>query len=219
MSIHNYTFGPPRGGWPEFDESGRIIVKSERTAVVVLGPEASGTRMITEFCIRAGFFGDSGHGQRLDHLKFDAAPDRIVFRRSLPHAGAWPDLLDIHSRLEKANYTNIHYIFVFRDPRYNVLAQLRVGHVREAKQGYENILRALNDSWEAFQILDVEPLVVVYEQWVESEELRDVIAAVLGVETPEMDFYNANDKYNANSVPPSQKLDAIYTLARKLRIV
>jgi len=46
---------------------------------------------------------------------------------------------------------------------------------------------------------------VVYEQWVESEELRDVAAAVLGVERPEMEFYNANDKYNANSVPPQER--------------
>jgi len=212
MSIHNYTFGPPSGGWPEFDETGRIIVKPERAAVVVLGPEASGTRMMTEFCIRGGYFGDSGHGQRLDNLKFASAPDRIVFRRSLPHGRKWPNLLDIHSRLEKA-------IFTFRDPRFMILSQLRAGHISEAKQGYDNILRALNDSWEAFQVLDVEPLIVVYEQWVESEELRDVAAAVLGVEAPEMEFYNANDKYIVSSVPPSQKLDAIYTLARKLRII
>jgi len=115
MSIHNYTFGPPRGGWPEFDENGRIRVKSERTAVVVLGPEASGTRMMTEFCIRGGYFGDSKHAQRLDNLKFASAPDRIVFRRSLPHSRKWPNLLDIHSRLEKANYTTIHYVFTFRE--------------------------------------------------------------------------------------------------------
>lgn len=39
MGIHNYKFLPPKRGWPEFDEEGKIINENDEE-VGAPGPEA-----------------------------------------------------------------------------------------------------------------------------------------------------------------------------------
>ena len=74
----------------------------ESRAFLVLGPESSGTRLMTRLLMAAGCEGDDGHDQRWDEQFPDPAErPLIVWRRSVPHRGEWhdadwmiPELLD-----------------------------------------------------------------------------------------------------------------------------
>ncbi len=78
-------------------------------AVFVIGPESSGTRLITRLFVEIGFYGDTGHDQELDKLikrtnGFFWPNKDIVFRRSVPHAQKWPDIPSIYTKLYDLGY-------------------------------------------------------------------------------------------------------------------
>lgn len=60
-----------------------------KQAYLVIGPEASGTKLLTACLIAMGAYGDAGNDQRLDedmtpgHTITHGGP--IVLRRSVPH--------------------------------------------------------------------------------------------------------------------------------------
>jgi hypothetical protein len=85
-----------------------------KKAVIVVGAESSGTRFITNLVINHGYYGDSGHHQEIDKIlfsetfkNFSKKHDKIVIRRSYPHAGKWPSISRIYKRLDKFGYSVI----------------------------------------------------------------------------------------------------------------
>src|SRR5258708_1012665 len=94
---------------------------------LVVGPESSGTRMVTDALIKAGVVGQSGHTHEMDDLDFFGRPDQIVLRRSVPHGGLWPDLSRIVRRMTEAGYV-VSPVVTYRDKDFCVRSQLRVGH-------------------------------------------------------------------------------------------
>jgi LPS sulfotransferase NodH len=68
---------------------------------LVCGGEATGNKLLTQILIDAGCFGDASPAQRLDNLStFDGDQTRgksIVFLRSFPSGGVYPDLSKIYN--------------------------------------------------------------------------------------------------------------------------
>jgi hypothetical protein len=171
-----------------------------RKAFLVLGPEASGTRMLTEAFCKLGVFGDAGHEQRLDDLNFAAAPDSIVFRRSLPHGGNgtrhWPAVGALATCLRGAGYRVIP-VLILRDQEVTVQSQLRATHVESAESARANLEFAVRHVYIELAKVGLWPMVVSYESFVRSRQVREVFFAQFGLPAPRMAFFDANVKYQA----------------------
>lgn len=116
---------------------------------LVIGPESSGTRLVTRLLISAGVYGDDGHVQRLDR---DGAIERaptlpFVVRRSLPHGGGWPDLFSLYDRisgrLAAENAGEPGVVITLRDFDVLALSQVRNHHVRDVETARRHINRAI----------------------------------------------------------------------------
>lgn len=71
--------------------------------ILVLGPESSGTRLVTKLFILAGCKGQDSHCQEFDGgLPEPLTP--IVWRRSVPHGDEWPDINLMIHKMEKSGY-------------------------------------------------------------------------------------------------------------------
>lgn len=88
---------------------------AEKRAFIVIGPESSGTKFLTRLFLRAGCEGDPWHEQRLDN--HDPDTDLIVFRRSYPHAGRWPDLPAIVERFMELGF-DVRLIVIIRSMQF-----------------------------------------------------------------------------------------------------
>jgi hypothetical protein len=108
-----------------------------RKVVFVLGPESSGTRGTTKFLIEnGGYYGTNEHIQPLDEFIFgqktldQLIPEdkqKIVFRRSVPHAGGYPDLNKIDTLFLNSG-CNVKWLVVIRDLAEIVRSKISRGH-------------------------------------------------------------------------------------------
>ena len=166
-----------------------------KTAYFVVGAEPSGTRMLTEFLVRAGCFGHFGHWQKMDNLNFSEQPDRIAFRRSLPHGDRWPDLDKIMGRMREAGY-EVVLLNIIRDKDYCAASQVRAGHASTPEQARRNIHEAQRQVYAAAAGNAVRPVVVLYEDFVTHAEARQHLVHLCGLDLPDMTFVDGNDKYS-----------------------
>lgn len=89
-------------------------------AFVVIGPESSGTRIVTRLFCAVGCLGGYEHVQPLDCFienggDFPYVKGRdIVFRRSVPHANQVPDICRIQDKFEREGF-DVYWIIVIRD--------------------------------------------------------------------------------------------------------
>lgn len=109
-----------------------------RKAVLVLGPEASGTRLVTRIVIAAGYAGNSDHVQYYDWQP--PKEDQIVWRRSLPHGNAWPDLGSSVRELRRDGY-EVRAVLTNRLDEPMQQAQRR-DHVTDIRVAKQHIARA-----------------------------------------------------------------------------
>lgn len=107
---------------------------------IVVGPEASGTRFVTNCLISAGCFGDSGHTQRLDS-EVDTSKDLLVFRRSLPHAKDWPDIGQLVNKFKVFDYS-VKLLIMVRDVDCLIQSQLRNKHTPDRERAIAHIEEA-----------------------------------------------------------------------------
>ncbi len=133
-----------------------------KCAFLVLGPESSGTRLMTRILIAAGCAGDDGHEQRWDAET--PTVDKIVWRRSLPHGGQWPKLQTMLSCLYDANYA-VQGLIMSRDWYAMSQSQVAAGHARNtdqaiwhSQQAYAKIFEALSAAFVPFEIVNYEAL-------------------------------------------------------------
>lgn len=84
-----------------------------KQAIIVTGPESSGTKLVTEILVKAGCSGSYEHHQLFDDdfPKFDSP---LVWRRSIPHGNQIPPLVDIVCKLKEGNY-DIQFIVTTRE--------------------------------------------------------------------------------------------------------
>ncbi|MFJ9368818.1 hypothetical protein ACIRRA_30945 [Nocardia sp. NPDC101769] len=170
-----------------------------RTAYLVLGPESSGTRMLTRAFVAAGCFGDGGHVQRLDCLDFRGYPDRIVFRQSLPHGDGWPDCPRIVGSMTSAGYA-VQPVLILRDKDHTVRSQRARKHAFSRRQARRRITDALDFAYRQLAEVDHTPLVVLYEPFVRYEAVRRTFFEQLGLECPTMEFFDANARHRRTSL-------------------
>lgn len=165
-----------------------------RIAYFVVHPESSGGRMMTEFIIRSGAFGEHTHDQDLGSRDFKDRPDRIVFRRSLPHGGTWSNLRELAGKMEKADYTVIP-IAIFRDRYSTARSQVFRGHVETIEKAIENMDQAA--AIIAWHLRDYHRIVIIsYERFVTNSLYRELVAERIGILPPiDMTFWDANKKY------------------------
>ncbi len=116
---------------------------SVKRAFLVVGPESSGTRLVTRILIDAGAIGDATHAQRFDQtgLLASTLPDLIVWRRSLPHSGCWIDAANWIESVRLLGY-QVDVLFVTRDWHATISSQLAAGHVQNRDEAEENLRRA-----------------------------------------------------------------------------
>lgn len=172
-----------------------------KTAYFILGPESSGTRMVTQaFCL-LGMDGDFGHEQRLDDLEFSSAPDKIVFRRSFPHGDGWPDVPDIVGRLRAEGYEVVP-IVIIRDLIANMDSQVRNGHADSHRIAHDSISHAYQCIYTGLQIVGMYPAVVCFEPFTRDASVREAFFESLGLEAPEdMVFLDATARYRTTQDP------------------
>lgn len=115
-------------------------------AVFVIGPESSGTRLMTRLLIRAGCVGDDTHFQPFDTHGLPAASEGrdVVWRRSLPHGGQWPDLVGMIQDARELGY-DVRVVFMQRDDNVLILSQVAATHARTAEEAETHIMRAYSD--------------------------------------------------------------------------
>lgn len=161
-----------------------------KRAILVLGSESSGTRMMTKAIVRSGFWGQAEHSQLMDNLEFNGRADNIVFRRSLPHSHHWPDINNIIARMEGAGY-DVIVVCMHRKPEFTAQSQVVQGHVGNLEEAHANIAEA------EYRMETIKnALHIQYEEFVTNDVYRNHVYHILSLpEKPDMVFYNANEKY------------------------
>ncbi len=113
-------------------------------AYLVTGPESSGTRLMTAIIMACGAAGSAEHQQPWDTTDFPPAREfgvDIVFRRSIPHGGHIPNLVEILQRMQQAGYT-VRMVVMVRDMFACAHSQVRAGHVQDVVAAMANIINA-----------------------------------------------------------------------------
>lgn len=135
-------------------------------AILVTGGESTGTRLMTKILCSMGYYGDSGHEQRLD----DVIPQypAIVWRRSIPHARQFPPLAQMATTLRDMGYT-VSALVMTRDWYCAAKSQVIAGHVASEEEGLCNLRKA--ELHIAEQLRDVHYIRVSYEGLVQRPEM------------------------------------------------
>ena len=167
-----------------------------RQAFFVMGPESSGTRMLTRAFVSVGVFGDDGEVQRLDDMQFEGRPERIVFRRSIPHDGEWPPVGDLCREMAAAGF-DVWPVVILRDREITARSQVKAGHSRSVEEARQKVDKAVILIYAELACVESQPVMqVAYESFVAHERVRVDIFASLGLSGPVgMEFYNGNEKY------------------------
>jgi len=148
--------------------------------------------MLTEAFIKSGCYGDCGIDQKMDDMNFSES--LIVFRRSLPHGGIWPNLRYIIEKMKNAGY-RIHPIMILRDKFYTVKSQVKNQHVANEIEAKDNIRFAIEYAYRNLAAVGLTPTVVLYEIFVKYPEVRELIFKSFGLMPPIMEFHDGNLQY------------------------
>lgn len=106
----------------------------------VFGPESAGTRGTTRFMIEnGGYWGTDAHIQPLDDFVYGRIPidvivpndvNKIILRRSIPHAGNYEDLNRIDTQFLNAGYST-KWLLVVRDLAEITRSKISRGHAAD----------------------------------------------------------------------------------------
>jgi hypothetical protein len=171
------------------------VAKVISKAFLVVGPESSGTHLSTRLLMNAGCFGDTGHPQAIDRDGFPDDNPLIVWRRSLPFAGRWPNLPQMVNRLDR--YDTVTAIITCRDWHAMISSQLVKGHARGGEDALSNIRHAYKRIYHMLgRFTHVQPIMISYEALVQrpgrygGEMLR-----MMGLQPANIDVYDGNEKH------------------------
>jgi len=135
-------------------------------AILVLGPESSGTRLMTRLLIGCGCDGDGDHHQRFDR-ELPPPGKTIVWRRSVPYGGFLPDLKGMVDQLREKGYSEIAAVVMMRDWYPTAMSQI-ANHCRDCdlkramdrvRDGLLWIFRFLIESGIRFVVVNYEALI------------------------------------------------------------
>ena len=164
-----------------------------RRAFLVLGPESSGTRLMTRILIGAGCLGDDGEIQRLD----SGIPDAplIVWRRSIPHAAKWPAIPQMVADLRVADYP-VMAVVTTRDWSAMTKSQIAAGHVADPGMALQHLQRAYPFITGALTSNAVPYAMMSYEALIQRPaKMLGWLSAQLELELPPIEVYDGNAKW------------------------
>lgn len=181
-------------------------VTPARRVFLVLGPESSGTRLVTSVLVSAGCYGTAEHVQPFDNgIPPDLSP--VVWRRSYPHGHdhKWPNL----SRLvEDCGDRSVTVLITVRDMLCMVRSQLSRGHVQTERQAIDNIRLAYEMLWIA--VIGRDWYAVSYESLVlnPAQAQTDLLNGFL-LPLPEkfVEVYDGNKKHYDVNVREAQHVE------------
>jgi hypothetical protein len=157
-----------------------------------MGPESTGTRVLTQVLISAGCMGDGGHEQRFDEEipPPEGIESDIVWRRSVPHfeEELMPNLDRMSERL--TGY-EIQVLLTTRSLYPTAKSQMR--HRQKLTTLEQAYSRIQNGYAHAFrEVQDYDFIVVPYESL---KQTHKKICNMLGLGEPDIEIYDANSKY------------------------
>jgi len=164
-----------------------------RRAFFVLGPEGSGTHMLTEAFRLAGCHEEPWHGGYPEDglYDFNKMPDLFVFRRSLPHAHRWPALWSIYRQMLDAGY-EVQPILILRDWHCTIQSVIGRDYARTVEKCEQNMRNALERVSGIFPNL----IYVTYEAFCLQREFRKwLFCEKLGLPEPTVQIQYANPKH------------------------
>ena len=167
----------------DFESVGRPPVKR---AFFVVGPEGCGTYMLAEAFVNAGCtYCDKAE---VDKYLAKEQPLNMVLRRSLPHAGLWPNIDQIARQMEGRFY-EVNFLWIIRE-QYAAKQSVIARKENYLPFEYEKAVQVIADKLDKLG-----GRLVSYEYFVFSAAYRKQIFSELGLPAPEMEFYDGNKKY------------------------
>ncbi len=172
-----------------------------KRAFLICGAESSGSRFVTEAFIAAGCDGESGHHQRFD-TTFHGAADIIVWRRSFPHGGYWPNIFLMKQTLSLHEYYDVTMIITLRDYYSMIESQIKAGHITDREQGEQNIHSAYARIFAESRRLQLPIRLAVYDAYVHNPKTLERLlqSCHLTLQKP-LSIYDANAKYSGDLQP------------------
>lgn len=159
----------------------------EKRAFFVVGPESTGTRVLTRLLIANGCYGDGGHEQRIDleigsHSSKFREYSMIVYRRSVPHDGDSPPIRWIISRLRAAGF-RVLVLLTVRDFYCTTQSHILRTHAKDEESAFQRISSAYNWIFSELSQSGVSTIVVPFEAAVLHEPSRWKLLQYLGITT------------------------------------
>ena len=139
-----------------------------KRAFLVLGPESSGTRLVTRCLIAAGCEGSGDHYQTFDSSLEDAG-NLIVWRRSLPYGSHWPDMREMLVSLRQHGY-EVRVLATVRSHYCMVQSQLAAQHACSVSEAERHIAQAMIRIVTFVSQFNLPVRYVTYEEVVHSTE-------------------------------------------------
>jgi hypothetical protein len=136
-----------------------------KDAILVLGPESTGTRLATSLLLAGGCAGDATHFQPFDSWQFGDA-EKIVWRRSFPWTihRLWPEIgADLLRPLHACGYEVRKAVVTTRDWYATAQSQVRQKHVSSEAAALENMAIAYREIFRQLELYRIAPRVLAYD--------------------------------------------------------
>lgn len=142
-----------------------------KTAILVIGAESTGTRLFTRILIENGYWGQHTHEQETDDFPKGLLKDkdRVVIRRSLPHAQEFPDLGEILEYLNGEGF-RVTTIVTFRSWDFATRSQVRRAHTSDTNLGFKRTARAYKEAFKFIEEYKVPYLMVSFDALIQDPE-------------------------------------------------
>jgi hypothetical protein len=166
-----------------------------KNCFMIIGPESSGTRMLTRIFIDSGCIGSDDHDQF-----FDSAPPleemNVVWRRSIPHGGIKePNIEEMYNHLISNNY-NITIIVISRDIFCTIFSQIQNNHVENKHQSIENIQNSFLFLFNLIKKLNAKYFMINYESLILHKDWTiDNLSKLINFNLKIPDIKNENVKW------------------------
>lgn len=166
-----------------------------KKAFIIVGPESSGTRMLTRLFVESGSCGSDQHDQLFDHV-FPSSEDNIVWRRSIPHGGIKePNVEEMYKHLVDKGYSVI-LIIINRDIICTVNSQINNNHVSTEIDSIKNIQDSFVFIFDLIKKLNIKYFLINYESLILHKTWTiQNLSKLINFELIDFDIKNENIKW------------------------
>ena len=170
-------------------------MKLNKTAIMILGPEATGTKITQEIMVKCfgcdGYIGRGGIKNPNENF--------ISFKRSLPAAGVWLDPQNLFDDLQQHGFNDIRLIITTRNWGYIARSHDRQFAPRPREETFSMIKKAYEKIFSFLAKTPIPYLMSSYESLISNPETHiKSIGEVLNLEPKSYDvcIKNGNLKYD-----------------------